>query len=317
MKTKLLLAAFVILSFCFLKIDSVLATTENDFYGGVIYYEQDGKIMENILAAGLKEEIGEGKLPALSKNGKWLVYYNNDNYPVLYNTETEEKTVFEELQCEPVSQPVWSPGNKYFTIESHTSTSNSEAILNKQGEIITSFMTVDDFYWWNKNIIIYTSLHDVDQPRPRGDGGGSGFGISKLNVKKVKTTILRSPSELVEYRLEALKNAKLIYTKYEVADYEGWRELTDQTLTYWKMNKNGFHTLNLEALPKTGAELIADTVGDQFGEDTITDFGKYHKSHWRLFTVRDEETSDVVIYVVHINDASSLFKVDDGDDPTW
>ncbi|MFA6027674.1 MAG: hypothetical protein WC752_02000 [Patescibacteria group bacterium] len=317
MKTKWFLLTLSAFFFGCVAILPALASEVYDNYGGIIYYEQDGVIIQNILAAGLKEEIGEGTLPSLSKNGKWLVYYDNDNYPVLYNTETEEKTVFEDLQSEPVSQPVWSPGNKYFTVESHTSTSEYESVVNKKGEVVASFMTVDEFAWKNKNVIFFTSMNDVEPPRPRGDGGGEGFGVSKLNVKNNTLTDLRMPSEFIDYTFDSIKNAKIVYTKYEVTDYEQWRELEDQTVTYWKMNKNGSHTFSLATLPETGEHLIAATLGDQYDEDKINDFGKYHNTSWHIFTLRDENSENPEIYIVHLDDASSLFKVDDGDAPTW
>lgn len=300
---------------------------DSEFYPGTIYYEKDGVIIENILAAGLKNEIGNGSLPAVSPNGKYLAYYDTSNYPVIYNIKKGTKKTLKNLESSPANQPVWSPNSKYFTIESHTSTNNYETIINKKGKIITSFYTLGDFYWWNSKKLIYTTLIDpvadlniIDgEYRPRGDSGGDWYGVARLNIfseNNYTNTVLLIPDEYTDYQVFDIKNNKIRYSKTTVDEYNDWYNAVDQTLSYGKMNING-NNLKTISQPKTWEEKISEDLPAEYANYIVSDFDSFNANHWRLFTLRETYDSDANIYVIYLKSPETMFMVDTGENPTW
>jgi len=320
---KLILCFFVITGI--VSLFSSVQAEEYNYYPGTIYYEKDGVIIENILAAGLKTEIANGTLPAVSPNGKYLVYYDTSNYPVIYNIAKGTKKTLKDLESTPANQPVWSPNSKYFTIESHTSTNNQETIINKSGKVIGTFETIGDFYWWNSKKIIYTALITPEELnssspyRPRGDAGGAWYGIAKLAIKnnqELSTTILMIPDEFTDYQLFDIKNQKIRFSKTVVSEYNGWYNTNEQTVTYEKINKNGYNLKNIDQ-PKTWEEKISEDLPAEYTNYSIRDFGGSAGNHWRLFTLQEDSDSDTEIYITRLKMPETMFRVDAGEFPSW
>lgn len=321
--TKLSACFLMILGLVILSAQQTKASEYN--YPGTVYYEKDGVIIQNILAAGLKTEIDNGSFPAVSPNGKYLAYYDSSNYPVVYNIKKGTKKTFKNLESNPANQPAWSPNGKYITVESHTSTNNQEAIVNKKGKVIATFETIGDFYWWNSKNIIYTALISPEELnssapyRPRGDAGGNWYGIAKLtlqNSQTLSTTILMVPDEFTDYQLFDIKNKKIRFIQTTVTEYNDWYDTANQTISYGKINKNGNHLTNISQ-PKTWEEKISEDLPVEYADYIITDYDSFNANHWRLFTLRETYDAEADIYAMYLKSPETMFRIDTGENPTW
>jgi len=74
-------------------------------------------------------------------------------------------------------------------------------------------------YFW-KNYFIYHSVKFIGRPW----GGGEALGISSLNLNTGYVTSLYSPSELTQYKIQSVKENKMILVEESVDKSEDWNE---------------------------------------------------------------------------------------------
>lgn len=318
MKKKMLLLLLVIVFFLGLTISLTGANAAvEDELGDLIFYEKDGAIWEVSIVSGLKWKIiDHGYFPKLSKDGLKLAYYNKNMKPAVYDLATETSTVISKTAVPTANmQPTWSISGKYLVVNGHTSTNNMFSVINMNGKEKVSFFAVGDVYWINDNELVYTSLHNVDTPRPRGDGGGDAFGVSKINVKTGKATILLTPNQMIDYQLFDVKDGKIRLTKFVATMQADW-ESDNLEMTYWRMNKKG---KNLQKTSKIVAwdDKIADALPKAYKNYLVDDFGAYQNTNWRIFTLRKNFDSDSVIYIMYYPYKEALNKIAKGDFPSW
>lgn len=284
--------------------------------GDLVFYEKDGFIWEADLMSDTKFKLFRGHMPKLAQNGEKIAYYNKDMKPAVYNLATSTHVVLNETVMETANmQPVWSPSGKFLVVNSHTSTNNTFVVLNKKGIEKVTFDAIGSVFWINDNALVFTSMHSVATPRPRGDGGGNAFGISKINVKTGKITVLRTPDQNTDYQLFDAKSGKIRFIKSVANDQTDW-EMGDLMLTYWRMNKNG---KNLKEIGKlvSFADKIADILPNAYKDYYVDDFGAFQNTKWRLFTLKKNIDSVPMIFIMHYPHADTLTSVLRGYFPTW
>lgn len=309
----LLLSLGVIFVGCL--ITSLAKAQDDDQPGNFIYYEKNGFVWQTDLLAGMKFKLFKGHMPKLSPNGMNLAYYNKNMRPAIYTLETENNKAIYKATETANRQPVWSPSGKYLVVCGHTSTNVMYSVITMSGKEKIAFNAIGDVSWINDKELVYTSMHEVGEPRPRGDGGGNAFGITKVNVKTGKETVLLTPAQLIDYRLFDVKGGKIRLVKTEVTEQADWTT-GNWTETYWKMNKNGKNLKEISEL-KTWEEKIAAKLPNVLKDYSVVDYGAFMNTKWRLFTLRKDYKADPVIYIMHYPHKDTLNKIVKGDFPTW
>lgn len=290
-----------------------------EYYGGLIVYEQDGKIIKNLINAGYTEEIGTGTLPALSPNKKHVAFYDAEGKLVIYHinsgqTDTLTTSADYAASMEPAQQPLWSENNKKLIATYVVDGLYTSLMVRRNDVFINSFPSAEGkALWLNKNNVIYTNIYAWDNVRSGEDSYADALGIAKYNSKTQSGSTLISPDEYNNYSLTSIKNHKIIYTKETCSDWSAAR-LCDTN--YYKMGKNGGHIINIE-VPQTGEEKIISSLPAPYFTYSVEDFGAFGSGKWHLFTLRETTTSNPVIFIIKLGDSASLFSVDAGDHPSW
>lgn len=311
---KIILFLLGIVFLCGLAVSPVKAQIDEQ-PGDLIYYEKNGYIWVADLLTDMKFRLFKGHMPKLSTNKEKVAYYNGNMKPAVYDVQTSyHKAISSSVETANM-QPVWSPNGKYVVFNGHTSTNNMFVVLNQKGKEKASFDAIGSIYWINDEVLVYTSMQTVSTLRPRGDGAGMAFGITKLNVKTGKNTVLQMPDDLNDYSLFDVLDGKIRYIKYTVQTQEDW-ENGNWTLSYYRMNKYG---KNLEAVKELvyWSERIKNVLSDKYENYMINDFGAYQSTKWRLFTMQKSLDSDIVIYTMHYPHKNTLSRILKGDYPTW
>lgn len=317
MKKKILLFLLGIVFLCGLTISSAKAEVIVDEQpGDLIFYEKDGFIWQISFMTQITTKLVKGSMPKLLNNGKKLLYYDKDMQPAVYNLATFNHKVIYEASFETANmQPIWSPSGKYLIVNSHTSTNNTFTVLTKKGDYKTTFEAIGTVYWINDNALVYTSMHAVETPRPRGDGGGMAFGITKINVKSGKTTVLLMPDQSTDYQLFDVKEGKVRFIKFVATSESDWVNGTS-TMTYFRMNKNGKNVKSTKKLIPWSNK-IADILPSIYEGYIVEDFGAFKSTKWRLFTLSKNFDSVPMIFIMHYPHKDTLNSIVKGYFPTW
>ncbi|MDD3887908.1 MAG: hypothetical protein PHN19_03985 [Patescibacteria group bacterium] len=312
---KIILLLFGIVFLCGLTVSFAKAEVIDEQPGDWIYYEKNGYIWVADLLTDMKFKLFKGHMPKLSVNKEKVAYYNGNMKPAIYNVLTGHHRAISSSIETANMQPIWSPSGKYIVFNGHTSTNNMFVVMTNKGKEKVTFEAIGDAYWVNDEVLAYTSMHSVPTLRPRGDGGGNGFGISKINVKTGKITVLQMPNDLTDYLLFDVLGGKIRYIKYVVESQAGW-ESGDWVLSYYRMNKYG---KNLEVVKELvyWSERIKNVLSDRYENYMINDFGAYQSTKWRLFTMQKSLDSDIVVYTMHYPHKNTLSRILKGDYPTW
>lgn len=213
---------------------------------------------------------------------------------------------------------MFSPTGKYLVVGAHISTYDTKTIITRSGKKLISFKTLaNDFRWLNNKTIVYTSFHNVGPERPRGEAGGQGFGISKINVFG-KNKILKKPGSTYEYRLFGLKGNKIQFIKYKVKSADDWKYNWKIKKSYFKMNKSGKGVKKTKMLVPW-SQKIKKILPDKYKIYQIFDKGGLRQdTNWRLLILnKTYDVQNEKIYVLYYPQAETLLKVTNGSNPSW
>lgn len=303
----------------------------------VVAYEADDYIWEINVATKNKIKIGKGNFPGMSDkfSAPSQAYAHNEIAYVLtkenshfdaktdkegiyiYNSSSGNTTYINYPVADTTDQVMFSPSGKYLLVGTHISTYETKTLITRKGKIKMSFKLVgEQFRWINDNKIVYTSLHNVVPVRPRGTGGGSGFGISKITTKG-KVTVLKTPNALTDYLLFGMDGNKIQFIKHKTAKQDDWKYDNYKT-SYWKMNQNGKNvkkTYKLVAWEKK----IKNALPKKYKNYQVFDYGApLYEIDYRLFVMnKGYNVNDEEVYVMKVFQPDTLKKLTKGHTPSW
>ncbi|MFH1781523.1 MAG: hypothetical protein ABH835_02840 [Patescibacteria group bacterium] len=304
---------------------------------GNIVYEHNDYIWLIDGDTGKKSKISKGNFPALSdtvnidpelaKNKvAYVLTKENSHFQegnkegiYIYNIATDKKKYVNYGVNDLTNQVVWSPNGKYLLIGTHTSTFDTKTLITQKGKKKMSFKTIGNQFGWSlaSDRIFYTSLHNVTPPRPRGEGGGLGYGISKTTFFG-KKTLLKKPTALVDYTFYAV-GEEIQFTKYKVVEQDDWYHNSKIKKRYRTMNMKGKNVKKTNKL-EAPADRIADALPKKYKDYSVIDFGgPMWNIDFRLFVLDPdvEVSGDEAIYVMQLPHSDTLTKITNGNNPSW
>lgn len=303
-----------------------------------IVFEKDDYIWSINVETKVKMKVGKGNFPALSdkidapspNTGQNEVAYilTKDNFHFdaktdkegiyIYNFSSGLTTYINYPVGDTTSQLMWSPTAQYLLVGTHISTYDTKTLITRSGKKLMAFKTTgDQFRWHGKNRIIYTSFHKVAPVRPRGTGGGTGFGISKITYTG-KNTVLKKPDALTDYTFFGMFEEKIGFIKYKVTKQNDWYYDAKITKSYWKMNVNG---KNIKKAKKfvSWEQRIKNALPEKYKNYQIFDYGApSYEIDYRLFIMnKTYSIENEEIYVMNVSKLKTLEKLANGNNPSW
>lgn len=302
-----------------------------------VVYEKDDYVWSINVATQAKTKIGKGNFPALSAKinapspsaGQNEVAYvltkDNEHFDAktdkegiyIYNFSSGKTDYINYAVSDLTSQLTWSPTSKYLLIETHISTYDTETLITRKGKELMSFRTSGSFRWLSDKRIVYTSFYDVTPLRPRGEGGGAGFGVSKI-TSWGKNTILKKPDALTDYQFWGFDGDLIQFTKYKVAKQDDWYHTEKIKKSYWKMNQEGKNVKKTYKLV-SWSKKIKDALPNKYKNYQVIDYGApMYEIDYRLFVMnKGYNVEDEEIYVMKVSQSDTLEKLSKGHTPSW
>jgi hypothetical protein len=305
-----------------------------------VVFEKDDYIWSISVVTKEKTKIAKGNFPALSEKigapspslGQNEVAYilteENSHFDAktdkpgiyIYNFLSDETKYINYPVSDTTLQLTWSPNGKYLLVGTHISTYDTKTLITRKGKIKMSFITPNgnQFRWFGKNKIIYTSFHDVDPLRPRGEGGGMGFGISKITYKG-KNKILKKPNALTDYIFFGMVDGnKIGFIKWRVALADDWSNSAKIKTSYWEMNLNGKNIKKAKKLV-SWEQKIKKALPEKYENYQVIDYGSpSYEIDYRLFVMnKGYDVEDEEIYIMKVSKPNTLKKLSDGYTPSW
>lgn len=302
-----------------------------------VVYENNDYIWLINVDTKVKTKIGAGNYPAMSdKLGApsqelahneiaYILTKNNSHFDA--KTDKEGIYIYNLLngKTKYINYPVnnlttglsFSPSSKYLLVKTRISTYNTQTLITRKGKVKMSFKLVgDQFRWINNDRIVYTSLYDVTPVRPRGTGGGKGFGVSKI-TSKGKVTVLKAPDALTDYRLFGMAGSKIQFIKYKVTKQDDWRYGAHKK-NYWKMNQKGKNAKKIYKLVPWATK-IKNALPAKYKDYQVIDYGApLYDIDYRLFIMnKGYNIEDEEIYIMDLANKNSLKKLTKGNNPNW
>jgi len=223
----------------------------------LVFYESDDQIWQFDPKTETKKKIGNGMCPKVSPDKTKVVYtYQNWNKYLkpsednltgihIFDITTNKNRLLkhdEDSWC-----GAWSPDGKYLLIDAGTSPTRFITVIDSTtGETVISFNTSCNFYAWvSDDEIVFNDLQHITEPRPYGEGEGSGLAIINLSNQK---RILKTATTKEDYSfIQLLDDGKIYFSLTTVESKEGWFG-GDQSFSYWTMDKFGDNLTQIEKL---------------------------------------------------------------------
>ncbi|MEW6407650.1 MAG: hypothetical protein AB1465_03090 [Patescibacteria group bacterium] len=302
-----------------------------------VVYEHDDYIWTINIDTKVKTKIAAGNYPAISdKSGApsaelgqneiaYILKKDNSHFDAkkdkegiyIYNLSSGGTKYINYPVTDLTTRVLFSPTSKYLLVETHISTYNTQTLITRSGKVKMSFRVAgNQFRWLNNKKIVYTSLHNVTPARPRGTGGGSGFGVSKI-TNKGKITVLRKSNALIDYTLFGMNGPKIQFIKYKVSKQSDW-SYDNYKKSYWKMNQKGKNVKKTYKLVPWATK-IKNALPAKYKDYQVIDYGSpIYDIDYRLFIMnKTYDVENEEIYIMDLAHKDTLKKLAKGHTPNW
>ena len=297
-----------------------------------IFYEYDDQIWKVNPKSEIKNKIANGISPSISPDKMKLAYvYGGGNKYFrpseanltgihIFDIKTGKDMLLKHYdKDEPFGEVSWSPDGKYLVADFGTDVVRSKVIIDTNtGREILNFATfLDSYFWISNDEIVFNEMQEVSEPRPWGGGEGMGIAILNLNGQK---KVLRKATDKEEYELLQVLDDKIYFSLRTVNSPEDWEDENKHNITYWTMDKFGGNLTRVkevESLDEKVKKLLPPPYNEyKFLYGTIP---LSSNKDWVVFILnkKGESMSENEIFIMNVNNPSSIKKVADGESPTW
>ena len=297
-----------------------------------IFYEYDDQIWKVNPKSEIKNKIANGISPSISPDKTKLAYvYGGGNKYFrpseanltgihIFDIKTGKDMLLKHYdKDEPFGEVSWSPDGKYLVVDFGTDVVGSKVIIDTNtGREILNFVTfLDSYFWISNDEIVFNEMQEVSEPRPWGGGEGMGIAILNLNGQK---KVLRKATDKEEYQLLQVLDDKIYFSLRTVDSPEDWEDENKHNITYWTMDKFGGNLTQVkevESLDEKVKKLLPPPYNEyKFLYGTIP---LSSNKDWIVFILnkKGESMSENEIFIMNVNNPSSIKKVADGESPTW
>lgn len=307
-------------------------TATIDYPDSPIFYEYDGQVWQFNPKSEVKNKIADGIHPVISPDKTkiayiypgWNKYFNPSEANLtgihIFDIATGKDKLLKHYDKDaPVGHFSWSPDGKYLVVDTGTSPTRLKTVIDSNtGKEILSFKTYDDSYAWiNDNEIVFSDLQDITEPRPYGDGKGTGIAIINLNGQK---RVLKTATDKKDYSFIQLVDDKIYFSLTTVESSEGWIDETKQIISYWTMDKFGNNLIQvekIESLEEKIKKLLPSPYNEYKSLSHATSLT--NNKDWTVFVLNKTGKTQLEdeIFIMDINNPESIKKIGNGTWPSW
>lgn len=307
-------------------------TATIDYPDSLIFYDYDDQVWQYNPKSEIKKQIANGIRATVSPDKTkiaytyqgWNKYFESSEANLtgihIFNIATGKNKLLKYYDKDyPVWETSWSPDGKYLVVDTGTSPVRGKTVIDSNtGKEILSLTTYGNTYAWiNDNEIVFSDLQVITEPRPYGGGEGTGIAIINLNGQK---RVLKTATDKKDYNFIQLIDDKIYFSLRTVESSEGWLDETNQTISYWTMDKFGSNLNQVEKIESL-EEKIKKLLPSPYNE---------YKSLWHATLLSDNKDWTVFvlnkasktqledeIFIMDINNPKSIKKIGNGTWPSW
>jgi len=312
--------------------ETPVETATIDYPDSPIFYDYDDQVwqfnpkseVKNKIANGIRAVISPDKTKIAYTYQGWNKYFKPSEVNLtgihIFDIATGKDKLLKHYDKNyPVWQTSWSPDGKYLVVDTGTSSVRGKTVIDSNtGKEILSFTTYGDSYAWiNDNEIVFSDLQDITEPRPYGGGEGTGIAIINLNGQK---RVLKTATDKKDYSFIQLVDDKIYFSLTTVESSEGWIDETNQTISYWTMDKFGNNLIQVEKIESL-EEKIKKLLPSPYNEykslwhaTSLT-----NNKDWTVFVLNKTGKTQLEdeIFIMDINNPESIKKIGNGTWPSW
>ncbi len=298
-----------------------------------IFYEYDDQVwqfnpkseVKNKIVNGIRATISHDKMKIAYTYQGWNKYLKSAEANLtgihIFDVATGKDKLLRYYDPDsPVWETSWSLDDKYLVVDTGTSPVRGKTVINSNtGKEILSFTTYggNSYAWINDNEIVFRDLQDITEERPYGEGYGTGIAIINLNGQK---RILKTATDKKDYSFIQLIDDKIYFSLITVESSEGWSDETNQTVSYWTMDKFGNNLNQVEKIESL-EDKIKKLLPSPYNEyksllyaTSLTD-----NKDWTVFVLNKAGGTQLEdeVFIMDINNPESIKKIGNGTWPSW